>query len=79
MGGSVRAGPAPQWQCGPVPQQPQEPELRPQAGASSDPPAAEANTDSFFESRTEPQCGHLVPFQSAERTSSSLSRSQAAQ
>jgi len=33
----------------------------------------EANTESRFDSFGEPQCGHLVPFQSLERTSTSLS------
>ena len=36
-------------------------------------PEPEANTDSFFSSFTDPQCGHFVPFQSLERTSTSLS------
>jgi len=45
------------------------------------PPLAtdEANTESFFESFDEPQCGHFVPSQSLERTRISLSFSQAAQ
>jgi hypothetical protein len=47
-----------------------------QAGASLDPPPVlEAKTDSFFESRPEPQYGHFVPFQSLERIRISLSRS----
>jgi hypothetical protein len=35
----------------------------------------EANTESFFASLAEPQCGHLAPFQSLDRTRISLSRS----
>jgi hypothetical protein len=42
-----------------------------QAGASSE-PLLEAKTDSFFDSFVEPQAGHLVPFQSLERTRISL-------
>jgi hypothetical protein len=65
-----------QCRCGPPPQQhPQEPEFALQAGASLLPPVEEAKTDSFFDSFTEPQCGHLVPFQSFERTRISLSLS----
>ncbi len=54
---------------------PQEPGLPEQEGSESPPPPppAEAKTESFLASRVEPQCGHWVPFQSAERTSSSLS------
>jgi hypothetical protein len=33
----------------------------------------DANTDSFFDSLSDPQCGHLVPSQWLERTSTSLS------
>jgi len=40
---------------------------------------AEANTDSFFSSLAEPQCGHFVPFHRLERTRISLSRSQLSQ
>jgi hypothetical protein len=36
-------------------------------------PALEANTDSLFVSRAEPQCGHFVPVQSLDRTRISLS------
>lgn len=39
----------------------------------SPPPALEANTESFFASFSEPQCGHFVPSQLLERTSTSLS------
>jgi hypothetical protein len=35
--------------------------------------AEEAKTESFLERRVEPQLGHLVPFQSLERTRISLS------
>lgn len=52
----------------------------PQAmGASEAPLVDEANTDNFFSSLTEPQCGHLLPFQSLDRTSNSESFSQARQ
>jgi hypothetical protein len=47
----------------------------------SAPPSAppDANTESFFVSFSEPQCGHFVPVQSLERTSTSLSLSHFAQ
>lgn len=46
----------------------------PQAiGAVSSEPPLEANTESFFSSLTDPQCGHFVPSQSEERTSISES------
>jgi hypothetical protein len=51
---------------------PQELGLPVQAGASS-PVLLEAKTDSFFDSFVEPQAGHLLPFQSLERTRISLS------
>jgi len=35
----------------------------------------EANVENFFSNRVDPQWGHLVPFQSLERTSTSLSLS----
>jgi hypothetical protein len=45
-----------------------------QEGASPPPlPFEEANTENFLASRAEPQCGHCVPFQSADRTNTSLS------
>ena len=48
----------------------------PQAGPGpASATVAEANTDSFFSSFTDPQWGHLVPFQSLDRTRISLSRS----
>jgi len=44
--------------------------------AGSPPPAElEANVENFFSKRAEPQCGQVVPFQSLERTSTSLSLS----
>ena len=44
--------------------------------ASAAPAAlAEANTDSFFASFVEPQCGHFAPFHRLERTRISLSQS----
>lgn len=56
---------------------PHEPGVPEQLGAGSfSPPLAEANTDSFFTSLVEPQCGHFVPFQALDRTRISLSRSQ---
>jgi len=59
---------------------PQELGLPVQTGASlAPPPLAEANTESFFASFVEPQCGHFVPFQSRERTRISLSRSHLSQ
>lgn len=48
-----------------------------QAGALSSPLPLEANTENFFSNFTEPHWGHLVPFQSEERTRISLSRLQA--
>jgi hypothetical protein len=47
------------------------------AGAALVPPpaVADANTENFLESFVEPQCGHFAPFQSLDRTSTSLSRS----
>jgi hypothetical protein len=46
-----------------------------QDGASPLSPVLEANTENFFESFVEPQCGHLVPSQSVDRTRTSLSLS----
>jgi len=62
----------------PPEQHPQEPVPPSQGGASAVLPLApaEANTDNFLDSFVEPQCGHLLPFQRLERTSTSLSRSQ---
>jgi hypothetical protein len=47
------------------------------AQASAAPAEAldDANTDSFFSSFVEPQCGHFAPFHLLERTRISLSRS----
>jgi hypothetical protein len=52
-----------------------------QAGASPPPEFAvvEANTDSFFDRRVEPQWGHWVPSQLLLRTSNSLSLSHCSQ
>ena len=50
-----------------------------QLGASPPPVEAAANVENFLVSLVEPQCGHFVPFHSEERTSSSLSFSQAPQ
>ena len=49
------------------------------AGQYSAPPSLatdEANTDSFFVNLTDPQLGQRVPFQSLDRTRTSLSASQ---
>jgi hypothetical protein len=62
-----------------VPHIPQERGLPEQFGASAVSPAVEAKTESFFCNFTEPHCGHFVPFQSLERTSTSLSRRQSLQ
>ena len=51
---------------------PHEPGLPVQEGSASL-PVAEANTENFFDSLLEPQCGHFVPSQWLERTSTSLS------
>ncbi len=53
----------------------------PHAGASPPPEFAvvEANTDSFFVRRVEPQWGHWVPSHWLLRTSSSLSLSHCSQ
>jgi hypothetical protein len=67
-----------QWEWArPVPHMPQDPGDPVQAGdgGSLPPPLAEANTENFFVNRVEPQCGHFVPFQSAERIKTSLSLS----
>ena len=61
------------------PQRPQALGLPEQEGASSWPPPAEANTESFLESLTDRQCGQRVPFQSELRTRTSESLSQASQ
>jgi hypothetical protein len=55
--------------------QPQEPAPLAHEGASAPLPSEEAKTESFLESRVEPQWGHLAPFQLLERTSTSLSLS----
>jgi hypothetical protein len=65
--------PLPQCECGrPVPHIPHEWGFPEQDGS---PPSAvaDANTDSFLVNLSEPQCGHFVPVQSLERTSTSLS------
>jgi hypothetical protein len=66
-----------QCRCGPPPQQPHELGMPVHDGASLVllPPPDDAKTESFLTSFVEPQCGHLVPFQSLERTRISLSRS----
>jgi hypothetical protein len=49
------------------------------AGVAAASPLLDAKTESFFCNFFEPQCEHLVPFQSLERTSTSLSRRQSLQ
>jgi len=44
-----------------------------QLGPAPSPAVLEAKVENFFESLAEPQCGHLVPSQLLERTSTSLS------
>lgn len=53
---------------------PQELGLPVQEGSDA-PAVLDANTENFFANFVEPQCGHLVPAQSLERTRTSLSRS----
>ena len=60
-----------------MPHLPQERGVPEHAGALSSPLPLEANTENFFSNFTEPHCGHRVPFQSEERTRTSLSRLQA--
>lgn len=43
--------------------------------AAAAPAVAEAKVENFLASLVEPQCGHLVPSQSLDRTRISLSRS----
>jgi len=51
-----------------------------QLGGSPAPAAeAEAKVENFLDNFSEPQCGHLVPCQSLDRTRTSLSRSHFAQ
>jgi hypothetical protein len=52
---------------------PQDLGLPVQAGAGPPSATLDANTESFFVSLVEAQCGHRVPCQSEDRTSSSLS------
>jgi hypothetical protein len=60
-----------QCRCGPPPQQPPPPPQPPLRAIShigaSLPPVLEAKVENFLESFVEPQCGHLVPFQSLDR------------
>jgi hypothetical protein len=49
------------------------------AGLGAAPAVAEAKVENFLASFSEPQRGHLVPFQSRERTRISLSVSQSSQ
>ena len=59
------------------PQQPPAPGGMPHGIAGADAPLEDAvdaaKTDSFLTSRVDPQAGHGVPFQSEDRTSTSLS------
>ena len=50
-----------------------------QAGPDSFPAAVDAKVEKLLFSFEEPQCGHFVPFQFVERTSTSLSFPQAEQ
>ena len=52
---------------------PQDRGLPVHTGASLLLPVDEAKTENFLEIFFDPQCGHLVPFQSLERTRISLS------
>jgi hypothetical protein len=63
----------------PVPHIPHELGLPVQDGSAPSLLALEANTENFLESFDEPQCGHFVPSQLLERTSTSLSFSHFAQ
>jgi hypothetical protein len=69
---------ATQWECGRPLAQPQHPlppppPPIPQAAGSLPPAVLEAKVENFFSSRVEPQWGHGTPFQSLDRTSTSLS------
>jgi hypothetical protein len=65
-----------QCECGfPVPHIPHELGVPEHDGVAPSFAVEEAKTENFLESFVEPQCGHLVPFQSLERTRTSLSRS----
>lgn len=44
-----------------------------EGGGLAAPAAAEAKVENFLDNFSEPQCGHLVPCQSLERTRISLS------
>jgi len=57
----------------PVPQSPHDFGWPVQTGADSSPVALDANTESFFVNRVEPQWGHGVPSQLLDRTRTSLS------
>jgi len=56
-----------------VPQSPHDFGLPVQIGSAGSPAPFEANTESRFVSRVEPQWGHGVPSQLLDRTSTSLS------
>jgi len=58
-----------------VPHKPHELACPVHAGASSPVLPPEANIESFLVNLVELQCGHRVPVQSVERTSTSLFRS----
>jgi hypothetical protein len=64
-----------QCRCGPPPQQTPHDFGLPEHSAAGLAPLlpVEANTDNFFVSLTDPQCGHWVPFSLRERTRISLS------
>ena len=72
MSEKERLGSPDQCECAfPVPQSPHELGVPVHVGSGS-PPELEANTESFFVRRTEPQWGQGVPFHSVERTRTSL-------
>ena len=58
---------------------PQEPGFPVQEGSEAPSAGPDAKTENFLVNFGEPQCGHFVPVQSLERTSTSLSFSQFSQ
>ena len=61
----------------PVPHRPHDDGVPLHVAPSPAPPCTDAaNVENFFDNVVEPQCGHGVPFQSEDRTRTSLSRSQ---
>ena len=77
-----------QCRCGPPPQQRMQddgfplqspPPPPPPLGLETAPAVDEANTENFFSNRVDPHFGQRVPFQSEDRTNTSLSWSHAPQ